>query len=90
MVFSERGLRPRIPNLLQKNLTFGNYEQWTYLYGLHFDHFDRIGFKIGFLESVLKYINNEVLNCLDIKLSKIIKKFFSKLFKNFLYFLDLK
>ena len=73
--------------MVNGRVLFGNNEQCTYLYMLNFGHLDRFGFKIGFLESVLKSINHAVLNCLNIKELKIIKKFFSQLLKNFLYFL---
>ena len=61
------------------------YEMCRFLRGL-----DGIGLKIGFLESVLKSINRAVYNYLNIKLSKITKKFFLQLFKNFLYFFNSK
>ena len=55
-----------------------------------FGYLDEFGFKIGFLESVLKSINHTVYNCLNIKGLKITKKFFLRLFKNFLYFFSSK
>ena len=52
-----------------------------------FNHLDEFGLKIGFLESATKSINHAVLNYLNIKGLKIIKKIFLQDFKNFLYFL---
>ena len=55
-----------------------------------FGRLDEFGHKIGFLESVPKSLNQAVYNYLNIKLSKITKKFFLQDFKNFLYFFSSK
>ena len=65
-------------------------EQWAYLYMSIFGCLDEFGHKIGFLESVPKSLNQAVYNYLNIKLSKITKKFFLQDFKNFLYFFSSK
>ena len=77
------------PILLCENVCFRTQtksERCTYLYILVFDLFNGFGFKIGFCESVLKWRYRAVLNYLNIKGLKIIKKFFLQDFKNFLYF----
>ena len=66
--------------------SFGNRKLYTNLYMLIFDPLDGFGLKIGFCESVLKWRYRAVLNYLNIKGLKIIKKFFLQDFKNFLYF----